>query len=462
MLIIILLNLFFFLIYLEQLEDDEPKLYKNPYNTKENIITNKNTVTSSKFKYRKVNQHVNKSLSTKIDNRDFKSDQNEYKHSSLFIKPDNSTLKVYSKSIPLCSMPTEAVNNKTNYELVKNNQNTEKHNLEINEIAKNSLVNNCKVLLNNSCKTYDISETILNIDDYIINVEDYITSSKYIVNKDDGNTLSTDQTNNLAKNVHVNRKFQNKLMSTTLLNSNTNDIANSLEKVKKVTSIIKKNSIKKFSDKLIESPNLIKIGNTKLIRRSLLRNKWKINNKPNSIENHIKERKPLSPLQYSTANTLTTYNKNNLLKVNNPTPIIKSKLSNSSNTNKLKWTRPNILLVDNVKNNNKIALVPKSDKLILFGKNKIIRQSLISSIKSKTKNYLLKHLSHRLALMRKLQLKNCSSKVKNINTSNEQFKNTLSLKKIENNPVEIKKNGKRSYSMYSYVNPTLRFVFLIQ
>lgn len=377
----------------------------------------------------------------------------------MFIKPDNSTFKVCDKSISLCSTPIEVVTSKINHEIVNYNQNTEKHNIEINEIVKNSIVKNSKSLFNDGCKTFDISQTILNIDDYMINVEDYITSSKYIVNKEDRNILSTNQMNNHAKNVHVNRKFQNKLMSTSLLNSNTKSITNSLEKVKKSSSI-KKNSIKKSSEKLIESPNLVKIGNTKLIRRSLLRNKWKINNTPNSIKNNIIERKPLSPLQYSTANTLTTsYNKRNLLKISNPTSPIKSKLPNSSNTNKLKWTKPNILSVDNVNNSNKIALVPKSDKLILFGKNKIIRQSLISSIKSKTKNYLLKHLSHRFALMRKLQLKNCIPKVKNINANNEQIKNTLLLKKIENKPVEIKKNGKRSYSMYSYVNPILRFVF---
>lgn len=441
-------------ICLEQLEDDEPKLRQTMNNTKENDITNKNVISSSKFKYRKINnRNINKFLSTKIDNRNFTNNQSKIKQNSVFIKPNNSSSKVHIKSNSLQLTPNIS---KQIPEVVNNCQSTKKYNLEINDILKNSHVKNYSVLLNESYfETSDVSQTLLNVDKYMINIQDYLTSSKYVVNKEKVSSLSTNQTNNPTKNVHVNRKFQNQFISNSLLNSNPKCASNS-----KSTSIsCKKKSIKRLSGKLIESPNLIKIGNTKLIRQSLFRNKWKINNKLNSYENSKIERKPLSTLQCPTSNSLVaSHNKTKWTKVNNQTTVLKSKCTNSNNTNKLKWTRPNILLINNVNNKNN-HLVPKSDKLILFGKNKIIRQSLISSVQSKTKNYLLKHLSHRFALIRKLQQKNSVPKVKHIIISNEQVKkNSLLLKKTENKSTEIKRSGKRSYSMYSYINPSLRYV----
>jgi len=435
-------------------EDDKPKLQRTLNNIKENIVTNKNIKSTSKFKYCKDNNHVtNKFLSTKIDNRNFTNQQSKIKQKSLFVKTNNSSSKVHTKQNVLHFTPVKTVINKKNPEVSNNTQNIIKYNSEINEIVKNSVVNNCNLSSNDSCyETSDVSQILLNVDKYMINVQDYLTSSKYVVNKE-VNSSSTKKTNQ-SKNVHVNRKFQNQLISNNLLNSNLKSVPNSLASINKATSINKKKIIKKLSGKIIGSPNLVKIGNTKLIRQSLFRNKWKINNKLNFIENNTTERKPLSTLQCPTSNTLIpSYKKIEWTKINNSTPILKSKLSNSSNINKLKWTRPSILLVNNVKNNTHSS-VPKADKLILFGKNKIIRQSLINPIQSKTKSYMLKHLSHRFALMRKLQQKNIVAKIKTV-TNNEQVKNML-LKNTVIKPIEIKRNGKRSYSVYSYINPILR------
>lgn len=416
------------------------------------MTTKKNNISSSKFKYRKVNNNHNnthKFLSTKIDNRNFTKKQN-----NLPIKTNNSTLKIHGKSNLLHSAPVKTVLSVKHPEIVNNSLNVEEYNLEINRIVRNS-----SVVINKSFDVSDVSQTLFNIDKYLVNVQDYLSMSKYIVNKGDISTLSN-QTNDCAKNVHVNRKFQNQLMSNSLLSSNIKSASNSLVSIKKPTTIVKRKSVKRLSTKSTELPNLVKIGNTKLIRRSLFRNKWKINNNLSSIENSAVERKPLSPLQCQTTNTLkTSYNRTKWNKVINPSPTLKSKSSNSSNTNKLKWTRPNILLVNNVNGNHGHTKEPNCDKLILFGSNKIIRQSLINSVHSKTRNYLLKHLSHRFALMRKLQQKNNVTRLKNVTTSNEQVKNTLLLKTTVNKPIENKKNGKRSYSMYSYINPTLRFVF---
>lgn len=449
--------LFFFII--EQLEDDEPKFLETPHNTKENIITNKNIITS-KFKYRKVNNYknVNKFLSTKIDNRNCTKIQNKIKQNLITATNNSSKVHVKTNSVNLTSVINKTDILKKNLELVNNIEKTEKYNLEINEIVKNSHVKNCKELLNETFyKTSDVSQALLNIDKYMINVQDYLTSSKYVVNKEDISTLPNNPTNNHAKNVYVNRNFQTQLMSKNLLNSNLKNPSDSLLSIKKTASTNKK---KRLSEMFIQSPNLIKIGNTKLIRQSLFRNKWKINNKLSGTENNVIERKPLSALQCPTTNTLITpYNKTKWTKVIDPTPALaalKPKSSNSSSTNKLKWTRPNILLVNNV-HNNSCSVVPRSDKLILFGKNKIIRQSLISSTQSKNKNYLLKHLSHRLALMRKLQQKNSIHKLKNMTTNNEYVKSSLLLKRTVTKPVEIKRNGKK---LYSYVNPILRFVCL--
>ncbi|CAI6346866.1 unnamed protein product [Macrosiphum euphorbiae] len=435
----------------KQLDDDEnndkPKLQRTPNNIKENIIINKNVKSSSKFKYLK-DTTAHKFLSTKIDNRNFTNHQSKNKQNSSFVKT-NSSSKVYTKQNVLHSNPVKTVISKKIPEILTNSQNIIKFDSEINEIVKNSFVNNCKIPLNESCyETSDVSQTLRNVDKYMINVQDYLTSSKYVVDKE-ANSSSAKKTNQ-SKNVHVNRKFQNQLISTSLLNSNSNTLASN----NKPTSINKKKLIKKLSVKIVGSPNLVKIGKTKLIRQSLFRNKWKINNKLNRFENNTIERKPLSTLQCSTSNTLIpSYKKTEWNKAANTTSVLKSKLSNSSNTNKLKWTRPSILLVNNV--NNTHPSVPKADKLILFGKNKIIRQSLINPIQSKTKSYMLKHLSHRFALMRKLQQKNIVAKIKTV-TSSEQVKNNILSKNTVIKPVEIKRNGKRSCSVYSYVNPILR------
>lgn len=337
-------------------------------------------------------------------------------------------------------------------------QNTvEKNNFEINKIVKNSHIEKCNALLNDSpYKASSVSQTLLTIDKYMNNVQDYLKTSNYVVDKKDVRTLLTNnQISNSPKNVHINRQFQNQLISNNLLNSNT---ASSIMSIKKTTILNKKKPAKRLSGKLIESPALVKIGNTKLIRKSLFRSKWKINNKLNCFDNGTTDRKPLSTLQSPSSNYLgTSYSKTKWVKDDNSASALKTKYYNAVNANKLKWTRPNILLVNNT-NKSSCPLTPKSDKLILFGKNKIIRQSLISSNQSKTKNYLLKHLSHRLALMRKLQQKNSVSKV---TKSNEQLKNTSLVKKIINEPAQMKKNGRKSYSMYSYVNPTLRFEFFI-
>lgn len=423
------------------------------FNIKENMTTNKNNISSSKFKYHKVNNNrnnIHKFLSTKIDNRNFTNKQN-----NLPIKTNNTSLKIHDKSILLHSAPVKTVLSIKHPEIVNNSLNIEEYNLEINKIVRNS-----SVVINKSFDVSDVSQTLLNIDKYLVNVQDYLSMSKYIVNKGDVNSTLSNQINNCVKNVHVNRKFQNQLISNSLLNSNLKSAKNSLVSIKKPTTIIKRKSVKRLSVKSTELPNLVKIGNTKLIRRSLFRNKWKINNNLNSIENSAIERKPLSSLQCQTTNTLkTSYNRTKWNKVINPSPTLKSKSCNSSNTNKLKWTRPNILLVNNVNGINDRTQEPKCDKLILFGSNKIIRQSLINSVQSKTRNYLLKHLSHRFALMRKLQQKS-NTRLKNITTSNELVKNTLLLNTtVKNKPIENKRNGKRSYSMYSYINPTLKFVF---
>lgn len=360
---------------------------------------------------------------------------------------------MYTKQNVLHSSPVKTVINKQNHEILNNNQNIKVFDSEINEIVKNSFVNNFKLSLSESCyETSDISQTLRNVDKYMTNVQNYLSASKYVVDKE-ANSSSAKKTNQ-SKNVYVNRKFQNQLISSSMLNSNLKNVSNSLSSINKSTSINKKKIIKKLSGKIIESPNLVKIGNTKLIRQSLFRNKWKINNKLNGIDNNKIERKPLSTLQCPVSNTLIqSYKKTEWNNVTNTTSVLKSKLSNSSNTNKLKWTRPSILLVNNV-NNNTHCSVPKADKLILFGKNKIIRQSLINPIQSKTKSYMLKHLSHRFALMRKLQQKNIFAKIKTVSSS-EQPKNIL-FKNTVIKPVENKKNGKRSSSVYSYVNPILK------
>lgn len=449
---------YYVFVCLEQLDDDEnddkPKLQRTQNNIKENIISNKNVKSSSKFKYCKDNNHTaNKFLSTKIDNRNFTNHKSKNKQNSLFVKTNNSSSKVYTKQNVLRSSPAKTVINKQNHEILNNSQNIQEFDSEINEIVKNSFVNNCKLSLNESCyETSNISQTLRNVDKYMINVQDYLTASKYIVDKE-ANSSSAKKTNQ-SKNVYVNRKFQNQLISSSMLNSNLKNVSNSLSSINKSTSINKKKIIKKLSGKIVESPNLVKIGNTKLIRQSLFRNKWKINNKLNGIDNNKIERKPLSTLQCPVSNTLIpSYKKTEWNNVTNTTSVLKSKLSNTSNTNKLKWTRPSILLVNNV-NNNTHCSVPKSDKLILFGKNKIIRQSLINPIQSKTKSYMLKHLSHRFALMRKLQQKNIVAKIKTV-TSSEQPANIL-FKNTVIQPIENKKNGKRSYSVYSYVNPILK------
>jgi len=360
---------------------------------------------------------------------------------------------VYTKQNLIYSSPAKTVISKKNSEILNNSQDIIKFDSEINEIVKNSFVNNCKLPLNDSYhETSDVSQILLNVDKYMINVQDYLTSSKYVIDKET-NSSSTKKTNQ-SKNVHVNRNFQNQFISTSMLNSNLKSVTNSLASINKSTSLNKKKLIKKLSGKVIGSPNLVKIGNTKLIRQSLFRNKWKINNKLNRIENNTMTRKPLSTLQCPVSNTLIpSYKKTEWNKVTNTTSILNSKLFDSSIPNNLKWTRSSILLVNNV-NNNTHSSVPKADKLILFGKNKIIRQSLINPIQSKTKSYMLKHLSHRFALMRKLQQKNIVAKIKTV-TSSEQVRN-ISLKNTVIKPVEIKRSSKRSYSMYSYVNPILR------
>lgn len=434
-------------------------MHNTSYNTKENI-TNKNVI-KSKFKYQKINNYNKDTdlISTKIDNRNSTKNQSKIKQNNLLIINKNTSkvnTKINSLHLTPVKCKTDVIKKKNE---IVNNKITENYNLEINDILKNSHITNNKILLNdNFQKASNVSQTLLNVDKYMINVQDYLTSSKYVINKEVVNNLSASQTNNLtnneAKNVHVNRKFQNQLISKNVLNSNLKSTSNSLVSIKKSTSINKK---KKLFGKSNELPNLVKIGNTKLIRQSLFRNKWKISNKQSEAKNNIIERKPLSALQCPSSNTLITYNKTKWIKVVNPTPAqsaVKPKLSNSSNTNNLKWTRPNILLVNNV--NNSYPQKPKFDKLILFGKNKMIRQSLISPIQSNTKKYLLKHLSHRFALMRKLQQKNNGPKVKALTPNIEYDKSNLLLKKHINKHIEIKKNGKK---LYSYVNPKLRFVY---
>lgn len=424
-------------------------------------MNNKSVVTLSKFKYHKINnQNCNiNCLSTKIDNRNFSKNQSKVSQNSVFNKSNNKFTKVFSKtnSSNLVPVQSETAINIKKPEAV-NSQNTEKYSSEIKEIMKNSHVKNCKELLSeNFYGISNVSQTLHNIDKYINNIQGYLTSSKYFVlNEEDVSTLSTNQSSNCTKNVHVNRNFQNQLISNSLINSNFKSPSNPFNK--KSNSMNKRKSTLKLSEKLIESPNLIKIGNTKLIRQSLFRNKWKINNKLSCTGNSTVQRKPLSTLQCPTSNaSITSCNKSNWTKVTNLKPTIKPKLCIPSNDNKLKWTRPNLLLVNNM--NIKKPLVQSTDKLILFGKNKIIRQSLIISTKSKTNKYLFKHLSHRFALMRKLQQKYSVSKFKNVTINNEQAKNKVLLKTTVNKPVEIQRNGKKSCSMYSYVNPNLRLVF---
>lgn len=440
--------------YLEQLAvDDKPKLLntKSMLNTKENVVTNKNGVCLSKFKYRKINNYkTHKLLSTKIDNRNLTQNQNNMKQNNLFskvfVKTDNSNLAPIKK---------KTVINKTKFKVVNENQNVEKYKLEINEIVKNSHVTNSDALLN---RTTDNSQSLLaTIDKYMTNVKNYLTSSKYVVHKEDVNISLTDQTNNPATNVYVNKKFQNQLISNNLLDLNSKT-SSALLPIKKSTVINKKKPIKRLSEKLTEPHHLVKIGSKKLIRQSLIKSQLKINNTSNNISKSIAEKNHPLTLQRSTSNIYMT--SNNKTKWVNPASKVSPKILKSSSTNKLKWTRPNILLVNNMNNNNR-PTVQKSDKLILFGKNKIIRQSLISSTHSKTKNYLLKHLTHRFALLRKLQQKTNVHKIKNVPVSYEQVKCTPLLKKTTREPAEIKKNEKRLYSKYSYINPILRYVFFI-
>lgn len=433
---------------LDQLEaDDEPKLVqdKNVYNIKDNVMTNKNVVLS-KFKYRKVNNHnVNKFLSLKIDNRNLTKYQNKIKQNNLFLKTNSQISNdcVSTNASNLIPVKSKTVMSKTIPGILSNNENTEKYNLEINEIVKNSVVRNGDLLLNAT-----IGESLLTtIDNYMINVQDYLTSSKYVVNKEDVNILSTNPTNP-GKNVHVNRKFQNQLISNSSLDSNSRT-SNSLLTTKNSTVDNKKKPARKLSGKCAESPHLIKIGNTKLIRQSLFRNK----SKTNYMLNNLIERKPLSTLQCPTSNALmTSYDKTKWTKATGQTLVNRTKLSKPNNSNKLKWT--NTLLVNNAnKNNNSIQ---QSDKLILFGKNKIIRQSLLNPIQPKRNTFLLKHFTHRYALMRKLKLKTNIHRMRNITLSSENFKNIPLLKKSSSQPIEMKKNGKR---LYSYVNPIIRYNF---
>ncbi|VVC43914.1 Hypothetical protein CINCED_3A016966 [Cinara cedri] len=427
----------------KQLNDEEPKVHKTEYNIKDNINNNasKNGISTSKFKYRKVNDTF---ISTKIDNRNVMKYKNKTLYNNCFVKPNNLPSVEYNKSNLLDST---LLKNDINSKTVIINKTTDKYKLEINGIMKNSIVKNTNSLLNENNYTKDnFSQILGNVDQYILNINNYLMSSKYVINKEDKSILTTNQIDNHTKNVHVNRKFQNQLISNNLLKSNLKNASNSF------LNINKKKPIKRLSGKLGESPNLIKIGNTKLIRRSLLRNKYKINNEQSTIKNES-----LSTLEHQTSSTsIMSSNKTKWTNISKPTPTSQSKLSNSNDTNKLKWTRPNILLVNNINKNSHSSSVPKSDKLILFGKNKIIRQSLISSIHSNSKKYLLKHLSHRFALKRKLQQKINILKPKNIPMNNEQAKNTMLLKKMVNKPVNIKMNEKSSYSVYSYVNPKLR------
>lgn len=444
-----------FFFFLEQLEDDDkPNLFntKTLLCAKENVIVNSSN-SSSNFKYRKINNYnVNKFLSTKVDNRNLTKNQNKFKHHNLLTKINNLSSKSYVKpnSLNLTSSESKTVIKKINPEIKINFYNTEKYNLEINEIVENSHVRDKE---KKASSTTDVSETLLTtIDKYMINVQDYLTSSKYVVNKEDISISPSNQASTV-KNVHFNRKFQKQLVSNNLQNSSLKSTPNVLLSIKKPTPENKKKSVKRLSGRLIESPHLVKIGNTKLIRQSLIRNKWKINNKINDNTNSSSDRKPLSTLPCPTLNTaIASYNKTKWTKVSSPT--LKGGIpnkSNHSNINKLKWTRPNLLLVNNV-NNNDHSAVSQSDKLILFGKNKIIRQSLISSAQSNNKNHLLKHFSHRFALLRKLRQKNSVYKITNVSTSSEQRDNILLSKKMVTKPIEIKKSD-----MYSYVNPKLRY-----
>lgn len=415
------------------------------------MVTNKNVVGLSKFKYRKVNNYkTNKLLSTKVDNRNLTQNQNNIKQNNLsskaFVKTSISNLTPIKK---------KTVINKTKSKVVNENQNIEKYKLEVNEIVRNSHVTNGDVTLNRT--TDDAQSLLTTIDKYMTNVKNYLISSKYVVHKEDVNISLTDQTNNSATNVYVNKKFQNQLISNSLLDLNCKT-SSALLPIKKSTIINKKKPIKRLSEKLIEPHHLVKIGSKKLIRQSLIKNKLKINNTSNYISKSIAEKNNHLTLQCSTSNICVT--SNNKTKWTNPASKVSTKILKSNSTNKLKWTRPNILLVNNVNNNNH-SIVQKSDKLILFGKNKIIRQSLISSTHSKTKNYLLKHLTHRFALLRKLQQKTSVHKIKNTPMSYEQVKRNPLLKKTTLRPAEIKKNEKKSYSKYSYINPILRYVSFI-
>lgn len=439
--------------YLEQLAvDDKPKLptTKSMLNTKENMVTNKNVVGLSKYKYRKVNNYkTNKLFSTKIDNRNLTQNQNNIKQNNLsseaFVKTSISNLTPIKKNVVI---------NKTTPKVVNENQNIEKYKLEINEIVKNSHVTNVDTLLNKI--TNDSQSLLATIDKYMTNVNNYLTSSKYVVHKEDINISLADQTNNPATNVYVNKKFQNQLISNSLLDLNSKT-SNTLLPIKRSTVINKKKPIKRLSEKLIEPHHLVKIGSKKLIRQSLIKNKLKINNTSNYISQNIAKKNHHLTLQCSTSNMCVA--SNNKTKWTNPATKTPPKILKSGNPNRLKWIRPNILSVNNVNNNNNRSIVQKSDKLILFGKNKIIRQSLINSTHSKTKNYLLKHLTHRFALLRKLQQKTSVHKIKNAPVSYEQVKCTPLLKKTTLEPAEMKKNEKKSYSKYSYINPVLRYVF---
>ncbi|XP_050432290.1 uncharacterized protein LOC126840521 isoform X2 [Adelges cooleyi] len=429
----------------KQLDEDEVALQKNKCHSKENIM-NTNVITS-KFKYRKVNNFkINAFVPTKINGTNLSNNQHAMKTKELSTQQNKSTNELFAQKKHMSNIyvkpnlgnmtSTKTVADKNQFCLSDDVWKSLKdYSIEINKVIKASNLNSNKSTLLDNCHLFsNISQTLFNVDNYIKNANEHLDSFNYTLDKNTPTNVKTsEKTNCQSKNVHVNRKFQNKYCD----NSSTVP-ENSLNLLQSVKKSVKKTVPKKLPGKLFSSPALVKIGKTKLIRQSLIKSKYKLNNQF-SLDNRKCIRKQLG-------NTLLkSYNKTKWNKIINSTAATKSICMSS---NKLKWTKPNKSLVNDF---NRVES-PKTDKLILFGKNKIIRQSIIGSVQSKTNKYKLKHLSHRFALMRKLQLKS-NTKNKTILNYEQTVKNTLPLK---NTNFETIKNKKNSHSMYSYVNPKLR------
>ncbi|XP_050542600.1 probable cyclin-dependent serine/threonine-protein kinase DDB_G0292550 isoform X2 [Daktulosphaira vitifoliae] len=445
----------------KQLDDDGTDTQKNQ-NHRENNITNSNII-SSKFKYRKINNFkTNAFIPTQTNKTSYlininntkpnghtnhnKSNsnvlysQNNSMTSNVFIKPNTESV-THGKTI----LNEKNSNTLDNFNHLNGNHCIKK--CSINQILKKGNFHGNFLPFDDSYPHVNISQIVINIDNYLNNVYSYMDASHYILEKKSEYNLRLNNPlkNYHSKNVYVNRKFQSKFSGNILKPI----VKKQLIPVKK--GLPSKRTVSKISNKLNDSQTHVKIGKTKLIKKSLINsNKYKLNNTSILLCKKTLQK----PFTYNISinksiSSTQSFDEN----IENESMNINENTKTKFNTNKLKWTRPNILMVNNF---NRLAESPKSDKLILFGSNKIIRQSLISSAQSKTNIYLSKHLSHRFALIRKLQLKNSNKKkITQLNCEQKNKNTTLCKKKMSD---LLEKNSKRKNTIYSYINPNLSII----